>query len=82
MLLIASPRKRHTLVTAAERDEPGQFPACAAPSDPLSAGLMLDTLYARLRRCGDVACTGRPFTEHSSFPVLTVSRRARRGRRR
>jgi DNA-binding transcriptional MocR family regulator len=39
---------------------------------------MLDTFYARLRRCGDVACTGRPFTEHSSFPVLTVDTADRR----
>jgi hypothetical protein len=29
-------------------------------------------VYARLRRCGDLACTGRPFTEHRNVPVLTV----------
>jgi integrase len=35
-------------------------------------GPLLDTFYARLRRCGDVACTGKPFTEHQSFPGLTI----------
>ena len=35
-------------------------------------GPVLDTFYARLRRCGDLACTGRPFTEHHNVPVLTV----------
>ena len=35
-------------------------------------GPVLDTFYARLRRCGDLACTGRPFTEHRNVPVLTV----------
>ena len=33
---------------------------------------MLDMLYARLRRCGDLACTGRPFTEHRNVPVLVI----------
>jgi DNA-binding transcriptional regulator YhcF (GntR family) len=33
-------------------------------------GPMLDALYARLRRCGDLACTGRPFTEHRNAPRL------------
>jgi len=32
----------------------------------------LDTFYARLRRCGDLACTGRPFIEHSNFPTLVI----------
>jgi integrase len=41
-------------------------------------GPMLDTFYARLRRCGDLACTGRPFTEHSSFPVLVIQHGDRR----
>lgn len=41
-------------------------------------GPVLDTLYARLRRCGDVSCTGRSFVEHSRFPVLTVSSGGRR----
>jgi len=35
-------------------------------------GPVLDTLYARLRRRGDVASAGRPFIEHSTFPVLTI----------
>ena len=35
-------------------------------------GPMLDTLYARLRRCADLACAGgRPFTQHNRFPVLS-----------
>ena len=33
-------------------------------------GPVLDLLYARLRRCSDVSCTGKPFTEHSRMPVL------------
>jgi integrase len=35
-------------------------------------GPVLDTFYARLRRCGDLACTGRPFTEHRKFPALSI----------
>ncbi len=35
-------------------------------------GPILDTFYARLRNCGDLTCTGRPFTEHRSFPALVV----------
>jgi integrase len=35
-------------------------------------GPILDTFYARLRRCGDPVCTGRPFVEHRNVPVLTV----------
>jgi integrase len=35
-------------------------------------GPVLDMFYARLRKCGDPACTGRPFTEHSAFPALVV----------
>jgi DNA-binding transcriptional regulator YhcF (GntR family) len=35
-------------------------------------GPLLDTFYARLRRCGDLTCTGRPFIEHRSFPGLTI----------
>jgi hypothetical protein len=27
-------------------------------------GPVLDVLYARLHRCGDLACSGMPFTEH------------------
>jgi integrase len=35
-------------------------------------GPMLDTLYAKLRKCGDLACTGRPFTEHRNVPRLAA----------
>ena len=33
-------------------------------------GPILDTLYARLMRCGNLACTGKPFTEHRHIPDL------------
>jgi len=33
-------------------------------------GPILDTLYARLMRCGNLACTGKPFTEHRNTPDL------------
>jgi hypothetical protein len=33
-------------------------------------GPLLDTLYARLMRCGDLTCVGRPFTEHRNLPDL------------
>ncbi len=36
-------------------------------------GPILDTFYTRLRRCGNLACNGRPFTEHISFPALSVT---------
>jgi integrase len=38
-------------------------------------GPILDQLYTRLKRCGDLSCTGRPFTEHRNVPDLTVNRR-------
>jgi integrase len=38
-------------------------------------GPILDKLYAELKRCGDLACTGRPFTEHRNVPVLVVNPR-------
>ena len=45
-------------------------------------GPILDQLYARLKRCGDLTCTGRPFTEHRNIPAIflpaTRSRIARR----
>jgi len=41
-------------------------------------GPILDKLYAELRRCGDLSCTGRPFTEHRNVPVLTINPRDRR----
>jgi integrase len=33
-------------------------------------GPILDTLYSRLMRCGNLACTGKPFTEHRNIPDL------------
>ena len=33
-------------------------------------GLVLDMFYARLKKCGDRACNGRPFTEHRNVPML------------
>jgi hypothetical protein len=33
-------------------------------------GSLLDTFYARLMRCGNLACTGKPFTEHRNVPDL------------
>ena len=33
-------------------------------------GPLLDTPYARLMRCGNLACTGKPFTEHRNVPDL------------
>ena len=36
-------------------------------------GPILDTLYARLMRCGNLACTGKPFTEHRNVPDLRPS---------
>ncbi len=33
-------------------------------------GPLLDTLYARLMRCGNLSCTGKPFIEHRNIPDL------------
>jgi DNA-binding transcriptional regulator YhcF (GntR family) len=41
-------------------------------------GPILDQLYARLKCCGDLSCTGRPFTEHRNVPALVVKARDRR----
>jgi integrase len=41
-------------------------------------GPILDQLYARLKRCGDLSCTGRPFTEHRNVPALVIKARDRR----
>jgi len=37
-------------------------------------GPILDKLYTRLKRCGDLSCTGTPFTEHRNIPALTINR--------
>ena len=36
-------------------------------------GPILDQFYARLKRCGTLACTGRPFTEHRNVPTLMIN---------
>ena len=41
-------------------------------------GPILDQLYARLKRCGDLSCTGRPFIEHRNIPPLVINTRDRR----
>ena len=41
-------------------------------------GPILDKLYAELKRCGDLSCTGRPFTEHRNVPALVIKARDRR----
>ena len=41
-------------------------------------GPILDQLYARLKRCGDLSCTGRPFIEHRNIPALVIKARDRR----
>jgi len=33
-------------------------------------GPVLDMFYAWLKICGDLACNGRPFTEHRNVPML------------
>ncbi len=38
-------------------------------------GPILGQLYARLKRCGDLSCTGRPFTEHRNVPTLVINSR-------
>ena len=38
-------------------------------------GPILDKLYAELKRCGDLSCTGRPFTEHRNVPALVIKAR-------
>jgi integrase len=35
-------------------------------------GPILDKLYAELKRCGDLTCTRKPFTEHRNVPVLGI----------
>ncbi len=35
-------------------------------------GPILDKFYARLKRCSDLSCSGRPFTEHRHVPALVT----------
>ena len=37
-------------------------------------GPLLDNLYARLQKCGNLACAGKPFTEHRHVPDLRPAR--------
>jgi integrase len=39
-------------------------------------GPVLDLLYAQLKRCSDLTCTGKPFTEHRNVPMLAVDSRS------
>jgi integrase len=36
-------------------------------------GPILDTFYARLKKCSDLTCNGKPFTEHRNVPDLRPS---------
>jgi integrase len=36
-------------------------------------GPVLNTFYARLKKCGDLTCSGKPFTEHHNVPDLRPS---------
>jgi len=36
-------------------------------------GPILDTFYGRLKKCGDLGCNGKPFTEHHNVPDLRPS---------
>jgi len=38
-------------------------------------GPILDQLYTRLKRCGDLGCTSRSFTEHRNVPALVINPR-------
>ena len=49
-------------------------PALGHPEVRKVRGPILDKLYTRLKRCGDLSCTGRPFTEHRNVPALTINR--------
>jgi integrase len=45
-------------------------PALGAREVRKVRGPLLDNLYARLQRCGNLACAGKPFTEHRHVPDL------------
>jgi hypothetical protein len=34
---------------------------------------VLDMFYARLHRCGNLFCSGKPLTEPSAFPAIDVA---------
>jgi integrase len=41
-------------------------------------GPLLDLLYAQLRGCSDLGCTGKRFIEHRNVPLLAVEQDSRR----
>jgi hypothetical protein len=43
-------------------------PALGSLQVRMVPGPILGTLYSRLMRCGNLACTGKPFTEHRNIP--------------
>jgi integrase len=45
-------------------------PALGAREVRKVRGPLLDNLYARLQKCGNLACAGKPFTEHRHVPDL------------
>jgi len=45
-------------------------PALGAREVRKVRGPLLDNLYARLQQCGNLACMGKPFTEHRHVPDL------------
>jgi integrase len=45
-------------------------PALGAKEVRKVRGPLLDNLYARLQKCGELACAGKPFTEHRHVPDL------------
>jgi hypothetical protein len=47
--------------------------ALEAPQGGSRAGPVLDTFYSQLKKCGDLTCTGQPFTEHRNAPDLRPS---------
>jgi hypothetical protein len=49
------------------------IPAVGATEVRKVRGQVLDLLYSRLHRCGDLTCSGKPFTEHSAFPAIDVT---------
>jgi hypothetical protein len=49
-------------------------PALGAKEVRKVRGPLLDNLYARLQKCGELACAGKPFTEHRHVPDLRPDR--------
>ena len=49
-------------------------PALGAREVRKVRGPLLDNLYVRLQRCGNLACGGKPFTEHRHVPDLRPDR--------